>query len=343
MSNIHFEEIIHSFFEEEILLHPTPFGSGHINDTFKFSIQKNQEQQDFILQRINQNIFHNPQEVMDNIQKVALHLAKNNYPKKILSPVLTHENQSFHKTETGEYWRVFPFFKNTFTIDKIDNETQAFEAAKAFGEYLNFLKGLPPSALRTTIPNFHNGVLRLKKFENTLKTATETKINLGLVEIQFIIQHANIFEKIESLKLPIRITHNDTKINNILLDKTTQKAVAVIDLDTLMPGIILSDFGDMVRTFTNSGEEDEADLSKVEMRKDIYLALEAGFLSEMKDLTKLERDHLSDGAKWITLMQAVRFLTDFLEGDPYYKIKYPNHNLVRAKNQIALYKGLLLA
>lgn len=338
MKNTNLESIIHHFIQPPIIEEPIPFGTGHINDTYKFSAGKNGLNTSFILQKINTTIFQNPLAIMENIEKVAFHLSAQNYPKKILKPLSTQAGSPCLKIEHDAYWRVFPFFENTYTIDRVEEENQAFEAAKAFGEYLNYLKNLDLNSLKTTIPNFHNGMLRLKKFEKVLKSAPEDRINLSLFEIHFIIEHQGIFKKIDELNLPLRVTHNDTKINNVLFDKTNEKAAAIIDLDTLMPGIVLSDFGDMVRTFTNSADEDEVDLTKVRMRKIILEALTEGFLSEMKDLTTLEKDHLIDGAKWIILMQALRFLTDFLEGDIYYKTHYPNHNLVRAKNQIALFK-----
>jgi thiamine kinase-like enzyme len=338
VKNTNLESIIHHFIQPPIIEEPIPFGTGHINDTYKFSVGKNGLNTSFILQKINTTIFQNPLAIMENIEKVAFHLSAQNYPKRILKPLSTQTGSPCLKIESNAYWRVFPFFENTYTIDRVEEENQAFEAAKAFGEYLNYLKNLDLNSLKTTIPNFHNGMLRLKKFEKVLKSAPEDRINLSLFEIHFIIEHQGIFKKINELNLPLRVTHNDTKINNVLFDKTNGKAAAIIDLDTLMPGIVLSDFGDMVRTFTNSADEDEADLTKVRMRKIILEALTEGFLSEMKDLTTLEKDRLIDGAKWIILMQALRFLTDFLEGDIYYKTHYSNHNLVRAKNQIALFK-----
>ncbi len=344
-------QIIQQFLKARLIEPATPFGSGHINDTFRFSIEENGEAHFYVLQRINHEVFKEPEKVMDNIQTIALFLKGGKklsssfhpftgYPKKVLSPIPTTEGKLFFKDDSNLYWRIFPYIQNSYSIETVQTEEQAYLAASAFGEYLNALKTLNVESLHYTIPNFHNGVRRLDTFKSILKNAVSKRLDKSKREIEQILKHQAIFPKIASMGFPLRVTHNDTKINNVLFDKTTQKPSAIIDLDTVMPGIVLSDFGDMVRTFTTSVAEDEADFALVEMRRNIYTALYEGFLTEMKDLTSLERNHLFDGAKWIVLMQGLRFLTDYLEGDVYYKTSYEDHNLVRTKNQLALFDSM---
>ncbi len=330
------------FFGFQGLIESTHFGSGHINDTFKIALEIAGRPKPFLLQRINHRVFPNPAAVMDNIQLVADHLAVSSYSGKVLAPVPTLQNELFHFDNDGNYWRVFPFFENTTTFDKVENVQQAFEAARAFGAFFKALTNLKIKQLKVTIPNFHDGLIRLANFKQAVKTADKERRTVSREEVNFILANQTIFQKIAVLKLPERTTHNDTKINNLLFDLKGQKAVAVIDLDTLMPGTVLSDFGDMARTFTNSADEDEPDLTKVKMRPSIFKALEEGFLSETGSiLTEVEKAHLFEGAKWMTLMQALRFLTDFLEGDVYYKTRHPEHNLVRARNQLALFRSMI--
>jgi len=330
------------FFGFQELIESSPFGSGHINDTFKITLKITGHPKSFLLQRINHRVFRNPEAVMRNIQLVADHLSASTYSGKVLAPVLTLKKELFYLDENENYWRVFPFFENTRSFQKVENERQAFEAARAFGAFFKALTDLEIQQLKVTIPNFHNGLKRLKNFEKAVEKARIVRSIVSREEVDFILAHQTIFQKIAALKLPERTTHNDTKINNLLFDSKGEKAVAVIDLDTLMPGTILSDFGDMARTFTNAADEDASDLTKVEMRQSIFTALHEGFLSETGSiLTEVEKENLFEGAKWMTLMQALRFLTDFLEGDVYYKIKYPEHNLVRARNQLALFRSMI--
>jgi thiamine kinase-like enzyme len=293
------------------------------------------------LQRLNHHVFTEPEQVMENIKFVAEHLEKKAFSDKILKPIPTKDGQLFFKEETGNYWRVFPFFAKTSTFETVKNAAQAYEAARAYGAFSKALADIDIEQLHLTIPHFHDGIRRMRLFETALKAASENKIGQAILEIQFTITHCDIFQKIADLELPVRVTHNDTKISNILFDWKGENALAVIDWDTIMPGTVLSDFGDMVRTFANTGEEDATNLEEVKAQPEIVEALLKGYLEEMEAvLTPLEKDNLLLGAKWITLMQAMRFLTDFLENDVYYKTEYIGHNWVRARNQIALFKSL---
>jgi Ser/Thr protein kinase RdoA (MazF antagonist) len=304
--------------------------------------------QTWLLQRLNHHIFRQPEAVMQNIQLVAEHLGSQPYQMKILAPRPTRSGQWLHHDERGNYWRVFPFFDKTITYDKVGSPSQAHEAARAFGAFARALDGLDPQQLQITIPGFHDGLKRLNDFLQNLENALPERLAEARNEVDYILSNQLIFNQITKLNLPLRAIHHDTKINNLLFDEKTGKAVCVIDLDTVMPGTVLSDFGDLVRTGTCLAEEDEADLSKIEFRKTVYDALMEGFLAEMGGLlTPAERNALPLAGPWLTLMQAVRFLGDYLNGDAYYKVKYPQHNLVRAKNQLTLFEqmkksGLLL-
>lgn len=335
------EKILHQFFEFERLEEALPFGNGHINDTYKISLLQKGVTHHYLLQLLNDKIFQQPQAVMENIQLVADHLSKKNYPLFILKPFKTKNGALLYRDGNENYWRVFNFFENTISYDKVETATQAFQAAKAYGCFAKALSDLKINQLNTTIPDFHNSKKRMSDFLLAVKKGLPERVAEAKNEIDFILRHELLFNKIDQLELPLRAVHYDTKINNVLFDKTTQKAVAVVDLDTVMPGTVLSDFGDMVRTFTSAFDEDEKDFSKVKMRVDIYEALSEGFLSEMGNLLTIqERGSLPDAGPWLTLMQAVRFLGDYLQGDAYYKIKYPDHNLVRAKNQLALFQSM---
>lgn len=335
------EKILHQFFEFERLEEALPFGNGHINDTYKISLLQKGVTHHYLLQRLNDKIFQQPQAVMENIQLVADYLSKKEYPLFILKPFKTKKGALLFRDEKENYWRVFNFFENTISYDKVETTAQAYEAAKAYGSFAKALNDLEINQLNTTIPDFHNSKKRMSDFLMAIKKGIPERVAEAKNEIDLILRHEYLFKKINQLNLPLRAVHYDTKINNVLFDKTTKKAVAVVDLDTVMPGTILSDFGDMVRTFTSAFDEDEQDFSKVKMRVDIYEALSEGFLSEMGSLlTVQEKENLPVAGSWLTLMQAVRFLGDYLQGDSYYKIKYPDHNLVRAKNQLALFQSM---
>lgn len=278
---------------------------------------------------------------MSNIESAALHLEKRNYSRKILKPLPTISGELLYQDERGYYWRAYPFFDNTSTISTIRHTDQAFEAAYAYGELTSCLSDLDATRLHYSIPNFHNGLRRTRMFENALKSASENRIGQSIIEIQFIITHCKIFDEVARLELPLRVTHNDTKLSNLLFDRKEEKVVAVVDWDTIMPGIILSDFGDMIRTIASSAKEDETNLEEVFIRQDLYRAIKEGYMESWGGkLTTLEENNLAKGAKWIILMQAMRFLTDFLEDDIYYKTDYIGHNWVRARNQIALYQSI---
>ena len=336
MKTLDLNAVVASFFDANAPLACIPFGNGHINDTYHLSIPEGV----FLLQKINKSIFPNANAVMENMYLVAKHLQTKGHPL-VLMPKLTITGELFHTDRTGNAWRVLPFFEHTRSFDVVENESQAYEAARAFGAFTAALHDLELQKLHYTIPNFHSGIHREQQFQKAIANAVQERISRSEKSIHFISKNSKLFGAVASLSTPLRVTHNDTKINNVLFDSKGKKALAVIDWDTIMPGHLLADFGDLVRTAANAGKEDEGDLDKVFARKEIIEALTAGYMEALQGIiTKVECDNLLLGARWITLMQAMRFLTDYLSGDVYYKISYPEHNLVRARNQIRLFQTL---
>lgn len=304
-----------------------PYGSGHINDTYKVETKD----QFVILQKINTDIFQNPDGMMDNITKVTSYLesiGKNSYK------VLAYKNP----------WRVLSFIEGTHSVDIIEEPAQAFTAGKAFGAFQNDLSNFNASDLVETIPNFHNTVVRLEQLKDAEKSDKLNRLVNIENEMNFVNTHKNnagkILDLIKEEKIPVRITHNDTKINNVMLDDKTGEAIAVVDLDTVMPGCALYDFGDMVRTATAAAEEDEKDLNKVYSKIDYFESLVKGYLSEAKFLNKYELENLVFSGILITFTIGIRFLTDYLNGDVYFKTDYEDHNLVRAKTQFKMIESI---
>jgi len=330
--------VLEQFFTYDEVERCEPFGSGHIHETFHLVLRQQQEQQRYILQRINTVVFKQPQLIMHNLDKITTHLqGLSYYPLRILEPVATRFGNLWYKPDKENYWRAFPFVENSKTVDRPEHPAQAWEAAWAFGTFLSAFENFNVAKLQVTIPDFHDGYQRLKYFKRLLKKIETPRLQTADAVIEEVLAEQGIFQSFATLSLPQRVVHNDTKINNVLLEKETNKALCVIDLDTVMPGTILSDFGDMVRTFIPSISEDEK--GEVTIDTSIFMAMTEGFLASANDMLEpVERDHLVDGALWITLEQALRFLTDYLEDDVYYDKQYEDHNLDRAKNQLQLYQ-----
>lgn len=336
-------EIPRRFFQFDRWLGAAPVGSGNINDTFRIDFERNGVQETWLLQRLNHLVFRDPDAVMRNTVAVCEHLSERDFPYKIAMPQKALDGQYLQHDEQGNCWRVFPFFENTFAPEGVADAHVAYEGARAYGAFARALRDFPPERLRETIPGFHDTDRRWQVFLEVLEKNPVNRAEVSTPEIEAMLAAKPIFEKISRLKrsgaLPLRVTHNDTKAGNVLLDLTLRKAVAVIDLDTVMPGTLLSDFGDMVRTFVPTGREDGPE--PVSLRLDILDALQHGFLEETFDfLLPAEKENLPLGAAWIAGEQALRFLTDWLAGDVYYKIRWPEHNLVRARNQLDLFKEL---
>ncbi|MFC1585284.1 phosphotransferase enzyme family protein [Fibrobacterota bacterium] len=329
-----------------------PFGSGHINDTSSLVYEHEGKTTRYVLQRINDNVFKNPRLVMENMSRVCSHqLARlkeqgtDDAGRRCLQLVHSKDGQPFHVDRKGGYWRVCPLIERAHTCDKVESEALARTAGQAFGQFQKQVVGLPGERLHETIPDFHNTEKRYVSLEGAIKADSCKRVDSCTAEIAFIKERREIVSVINDLmaagEIPDRITHNDTKLNNVMIDDDTGEALCVIDLDTVMPGSALFDFGDMVRTATSPALEDEKDLSLVQIQVPLFKGLTEGYLSETGNfLTQAEREHLAFSGKLITFEQGIRFLTDYLEGDCYYKTGYGNHNLVRARNQLKLVESI---
>jgi Ser/Thr protein kinase RdoA (MazF antagonist) len=334
--------IVAKFFHIDQWLGASRIGSGNINDTYRIDFETNGRPQTFILQRINHQVFQQPDVLMRNICRVTEHLKNSDFPYVAPAPVATLDGAYFHQDTDGNFWRCFPFIADSYAPEGQANPSTAWEAAKAYGAFARALRDFPASELHETIPGFHDTDRRWDVFLKVIHENPVGRVAGVAAEIDQIYQAKPVFDLISRMKkdgsLPIRVTHNDTKAGNVLFSSTTHQALAVIDLDTVMPGTILSDFGDMVRTFVPSESEDST--LPITLRQDMLEALHDGFLSETADfLSQEEKDHLLLGGAWITAEQALRFLTDWIAGDVYYKIAYPEHNLVRARNQLAVFQA----
>ena len=328
-----------------------PFGGGHVNDTFQLTFDQGGVRSHYVLQRINRNVFRKPEQVMENMDRVTRHLlakihaGKAETRKRTIRLLRTFANQPCVTDERGEVWRAYIFVENARAYDVLETPEQAFKVAQAFGDFQCNLVDLPGPRLHETIPDFHNTPKRLEALRQAIRRDPVGRERRVRREIDFIMKRADETKRLLQLQaegaIPERITHNDTKVNNILIDDLTGDGICVIDLDTVMPGLSLYDFGDMVRAGTSPAEEDEVDLAKVGMRFEMYEALYRGFLSSAGSfLTEAERENLPFSGKLITFEIAIRFLTDYLEGDVYFKVKRPEHNLERCRNQLRMVESI---
>ncbi|AWI10082.1 mucin desulfatase [Ereboglobus luteus] len=328
-----------------------PYGSGHINDTFVARFDQSGAPVRYIFQKINQNIFKDVAALMDNIERVTSHASRRAKEKgadasrRALTLVPTRDGRSHLNAAGGHAWRCYLFIENARTYDIVETPSHAREAARAFGTFQGLLNDLPGGRLRETIPDFHNTRKRFENFQRALAADAHNRAANARDEIDFALKSESMVDVLLNLQksgaIPERITHNDTKINNVMLDDATHEGICVIDLDTVMPGLALYDFGDMVRSATNSGAEDERDLSKISMRMPFYEGLVSGYLSAAGSfLNEAERAHLAFSGKLITFEIGLRFLTDYLEGDVYFKTKRPGHNLDRCRTQFALARSI---
>lgn len=328
------------------IIDSVPFGSGHINDTFKITTNSPLNNL-YLLQRINHHIFQNVEGLMNNIECVCNHLKKklahlgeNEVLKRTMTIVQTLDNKNYFQDDNGDYWRVFHLIPNTRSYDILETQEQAYSGGMAFGQFQKQLSDLDPQNIVEILPNFHNIEFRLNNLRDSIKNNPVNRVEAVQLLLDYIFEREEkmrtVLELGRSNLLPLRITHNDTKFNNVLLD-ANDKVQCVIDLDTVMPGYVAYDFGDAIRTIINSAAEDEADVSKIVLNIPLFQSFAAGYLSEAKEfLTDTEIDSLIPAVHLLPYMQAVRFLTDYINGDTYYKIAYPEHNLVRTKAQLKL-------
>jgi Phosphotransferase enzyme family len=320
-----------------------PFGSGHINATFL--LESSSENKQFVLQKINIHVFKEPSIIAKNIGNTSDYLAKYHPEYLFIHQIKTTNGEDLAVVD-GEYWRLSPFIPNSYSINSVSEPEMAYEAGKAFGLLTKNLHFMPLNGLQPSIPGFHDLAWRYQQFEDSLVYGNQNRIKEVAEEIEFIKSQKHLVEVyhniIQNHDYPTRMIHHDTKINNVLFDKTTNKSICVCDLDTLMPGKIISDIGDMVRTYTCEKSEESIEFDKIKVRTAYFEALMKGYLSQMKTLiSPAERDNLFFAGPFMIYMQGLRFLTDYLNNDIYYPIKYAEHNLNRAKNQRILLEDLL--
>ncbi len=328
-----------------------PFGTGNINDTYQVTCDQGGIRLHYTLQRINHAVFKDPRAVMENVDRVTRHLlykihrSNQQTRKRTLRLLHTHDNLPYVRDGVGNFWRAYVFVENARSYNVLEDESQAFRTAKAFGEFQCDLVDLPGPRLHETIPDFHNTSKRVLALEAAVAADRCGRAAKVRREIDFVMKRRGETELLDKLvdagDIPERICHNDTKVNNILIDDLSGEGICVIDLDTVMPGLSLHDFGDMVRAGTSLTDEDEVDLSKVGMRFVMYDSFLRGFLAATDAfLTDAERENLPLSVKLITLELGMRFLTDYINGDVYFKIRRPLHNLERCRNQFKMVESI---
>ena len=340
------EDIAAQFLIHGDFVEARPYGSGHINDTFAVTMNQGGTPVRYIFQRMNDYVFRDPPALMDNIRRVTEHQRAKladapDASRRSLQLIPARDSRSYYRAADGAYWRVYIFIEHAATYDIIETPEQAFEAASAFGTFQQTLADLPGERLNETIPDFHNTPKRYENFEAAQRADRCGRARNAAEEIAFAEKFAAMANTLTELHargdIPERITHNDTKLNNVMIDDTSGKGICVIDLDTVMPGLSLYDFGDMVRSATNPAAEDEKDLNKVYMHMPTFDALVRGFLSAAGSiLTEPEAAHMAFSGKLITYEIGLRFLTDYLEGDLYFKTDSEDHNLRRCRTQFRL-------
>lgn len=325
-----------------------PFGEGHINETYAVYMPTDKgEEFAYILQRVNNNVFKDPAGVMENIFGVTEYLRNvvreegGDPDRETLSCIKTKNGCTYFEDSEGQPWRSYHYIQNSVCYQLVENPEQFYQSGASFGHFLKQLGSYPAASLKETIPNFHNTVNRFENFQIALKRDIKNRAVTCKPEIQFVLERKEdckvLVEQQENGTLPIRVTHNDTKLNNILFDADTGKGLCIIDLDTIMPGLAANDFGDSIRFGAATAEEDEKDLSKMHFDISLYELYTKGYLEETRDVLTLEEAvSLAWGARLMTLECGMRFLTDYLQGDTYFKTAYPEHNLVRARTQFRL-------
>lgn len=314
----------------------TAYGNGLINRTWKLE----NDQQAFILQRINQQVFRQPDDIAHNIQELAEYLAGREPDYLLVAPLPATDGQTLVTIRGDGYYRLFPFVNGSHTLQVVATPAQAFEAARQFGRFTRLLQHFDVSRLRITIPAFHDLTLRYEQFIHSVETGSRQRLDETQRLVQRLIGYSPVVSRFEEIRRNAdfrqRVIHHDTKISNVLFDGSG-RGLCVIDLDTVMPGYFISDVGDMMRTYLSPVSEEEPDPDCVLVRPDFYRAIREGYLGEMQSvLSQTEQDHFFYAGQFMIYMQALRFLTDYLQGDAYYGASYPAQNLNRARNQLRL-------
>lgn len=313
------------------------FGDGLINHTWKV-IYAGKE---FLLQKINQQVFKRPVEILENCRLLETYLKKNHPGYLFVAPLNALNQMNYVVDAESNIYRLFPFVKNSHSFNTVTSPAMAFEAAKQFGKFTRLLSRFDPADLHTTLPDFHNLSLRYQLYQLAMKNAVSQRIEKSSQVTSFLHDQHSIVEQFENAGnnqvFSQRVIHHDAKINNVLFDIGTQKALCVIDLDTVMTGYFISDVGDMLRTYLSPVSEEETDFNSIQIREEYFKEIVNGYLGEMlSELSKKEIRYFVYAGKFAIYMQAVRFIADYLNNDRYYQIKYPEQNLVRANNQVVL-------
>ena len=334
------------------LVYIEPIRSGHINESYAAAFRSTGDAPHrYLLQRINQHVFRSPERLMQNIEGITEHLrnkvraAGGDPNREALTLVRTRDGGVLHRGPNGEYWRAALFVEGARTYDRAPSLRQVTSAARAFGRFQKMVSDYPAETLHETIPAFHHTPKRFKALVEAVQRDILNRAHDAQAEIRFVEERAAetavLVEALEAGILPQRVAHNDTKFNNVLIDDTTGEGICVIDLDTVMPGLAVYDFGDAVRSSANSAAEDERNLSRVSLDLDVFAHLTAGYLDAAGEfLTATEIDYLPFSAKLMTLECGMRFLTDYLEGDRYFRIRRPDHNLDRCRTQFKMVRDM---
>lgn len=328
------------------------FGAGLINDTYLCAFREDGADRNYILQRINSAVFAHPEQVMQNVETVTTHMAKRLRAEQVADPfavtpalISTRSNGTFIHDDQGAYWRMFHFIESGVVFDTVQNRKHAYEIGRGVGRFQSLVSDLSPSALYDTLPGFHYTPLYLKQFDDALSADVKDRSTEMSEETAFVLRRRALAPvlttRMESNELPIRVVHNDPKVNNVMIHKESGEALCMLDLDTVKPGIALFDFGDCVRSAANPAGEDAKDLGSVKIDRVLFEAIAEGYLCETGEfLTKKERELLPVSVKVITFELGLRFLADYLRGDAYFKVKYPTHNLHRARVQFKLLESI---
>lgn len=333
-------------------LEGVPYGSGHINDTYVAVYDQDGTRVRYIVQRINHSVFKKPAGLQENVERVTRHMFNKlveegveDVSRRTLTLIPALDGRSYYVDPDGNYWRTYVFIERASTYDQIETTGQAYEAAKVYGRFQELVCDLPGPRLFETIPDFHNTRSRFDAFRKAVEEDVQGRAAGVRAEIDYAFENERIADVLLDLQksgdIPERITHNDTKLNNVMIDDETAEGLCVIDLDTVMPGLALYDFGDMVRSAARPAPEDETDLGKVVMRMDMFEALARGYLASAGAmLNAAEKDHLVFSGTLITFEQGLRFLTDYLQGDVYYKTHREGHNLDRCRVQFKMVESM---
>jgi hypothetical protein len=334
------------------ILHAEPLKIGHINETYTATYDQGGTRVRYIHQKLNRTVFRRPASVMKNLMRVTSHIRKKleaqnvrDITRRSLNVIPTRDGRSYLETNSKGFWRTFVYVRGVRTFETVQSPAQAYQAGRAFGEFQNLLIDLPGGRLVETIPHFHNTRKRFEAFQRAVQRDHYNRAAGARAEIDFAFQREPVVDVIlkgmAKGEIPERITHNDTKFNNVMLDVVTGEAMCIVDLDTVMPGCALYDFGDMTRTTTSPTLEDELDLRKVKMQMPMFKALARGYLSTAGQfLTRAEKDLIAFSSKLITLETGLRFLTDYLSGDVYFRTHREGHNLDRCRTQFKLVQSI---